>query len=108
MSNEISDISTWKCSPLVKEYLLEQDKYEKKYGKNTIVLMQVGSFFEFYGINMDEVSYESIDKNLDLDNSHLYETAKILGFSIAKKTNNVFKPIIDFAYPGLSQFLIEL
>ena len=89
MSNEISDISTWKCSPLVKEYLLEQDKYEKKYGKNTIVLMQVGSFFEFYGINMDEVSYESIDKNLDLDNSHLYETAKILGFSIAKKTNNV-------------------
>ena len=76
MSNEISDISNWKCSPLVKEYLLEQDKYEKKYGKNTIVLMQVGSFFEFYGINMDEVSYESIDKNLDLDNSHLYETAK--------------------------------
>ena len=89
MSNKDTEISTWKCSPLVKEYLLEQDKYEKKYGKNTIVLMQVGSFFEFYGINMDEVSYESIDKNLDLDNSHLYETAKILGFSIAKKTNNV-------------------
>ena len=89
MSNGELETSTWKCSPLVKDYLLEQDKYEKKYGKNTIVLMQVGSFFEFYGINMDEVSYESIDKNLDLDNSHLYETAKILGFSIAKKTNNV-------------------
>ena len=89
MSNNVIEISTWKCSPLVKEYLLEQDKYEKKYGKNTIVLMQVGSFFEFYGINMDEVSYESVDKNIDLDNSHLYETAKILGFSIAKKTNNI-------------------
>ena len=86
---EATEISTWKCSPLVKEYLLEQDKYEKKYGKNTIVLMQVGSFFEFYGVNTDVVNYKSIDESLDLDNSHLYTTAKILGFSIAKKTNNV-------------------
>lgn len=87
MSKETLD--NWKCSPLVKEYLLEQDKYEKKYGKNTIVLMQVGSFFEFYGINTDIIDYKMIDKSLDLDNSHLYTTAKILGFSIAKKTNNI-------------------
>ena len=89
MSNNETEISTWKCSPLIKEYLLEQDKYEKKYGKNTIVLMQVGSFFEFYGINTDVVNYKIIDESLDLDNSHLYTTAKILGFSIAKKTNNI-------------------
>ena len=76
-------------SKLVKEYLLYQNKYQEKYGKNTIVLMQVGSFFEFYGINTDEISYKDIDPSLDLDNSHLYNTAKILGFSIAKKTNNV-------------------
>ena len=28
MSKEATEISTWKCSPLVKEYLLEQDKYD--------------------------------------------------------------------------------
>ena len=66
-------------------YLLEQDKYEKKYGKKYYCIDASWFFFEFYGINMDEVSYESIDKNLDLDNSHLYETAKILGFSKQKR-----------------------
>ena len=47
MSNETTEISNWKCPPLIKEYLLEQDKFEKKYGKNTIVLMQGGSFLNF-------------------------------------------------------------
>ena len=34
---------------------------------------------------MDEVSYESVDKNLDLDNSHLYETAKNFWIFNSKK-----------------------
>ena len=36
---------------LIDDYFVYQINYEKKYGKNTIVLMQVGSFFEFYGVN---------------------------------------------------------
>jgi len=39
---------------LIHEYLEQQIEYEKKYGKNTLVLMQVGSFFEFYGVNNKE------------------------------------------------------
>ena len=38
---------------LIDDYFVYQINYEKKYGKNTIVLMQVGSFFEFYGVNND-------------------------------------------------------
>ena len=76
-------------SKLVKEYFEYQDKFLKKYGKDTIVLMQVGSFYEFYGLNTDKLSYNEVDASLDLDNTHLYNVAKLLGFSIAKKTNNI-------------------
>jgi len=34
---------------LIDDYLELQEKYEKKYGEKTIVLMEVGSFFELYG-----------------------------------------------------------
>ena len=35
---------------LIKEYFELTKKYQEQYGENTIVLMQVGSFFEVYGI----------------------------------------------------------
>ena len=35
---------------IVNEYLDYQEKYEKEYGFKTIVLMEVGSFYEIYGI----------------------------------------------------------
>jgi DNA mismatch repair protein MutS len=36
---------------LIDDYFIHQLNFEKKYGQRTIVLMQVGSFFEFYGVN---------------------------------------------------------
>ena len=39
---------------LIDDYLSEQINYEKKYGCNTIVLMQVGHFYEAYGVSNDE------------------------------------------------------
>jgi DNA mismatch repair protein MutS len=36
---------------LIDDYFVYQIDFEKKYGENTVVLMQVGSFFEFYGVN---------------------------------------------------------
>ena len=40
---------------IVNEYLDYQDKYEKEYGSNTIVLMEVGSFYEIYGIENENI-----------------------------------------------------
>ena len=34
---------------LVQEYLSLSKQYQQQYGTNTILLMQVGSFFEVYG-----------------------------------------------------------
>ena len=42
---------------LIDDYFIHQINFEKKYGQRTIVLMQVGSFFEFYGVNNE---YEKI------------------------------------------------
>jgi DNA mismatch repair protein MutS len=36
---------------IIDDYLNYQDVYRNKYGENTIILMQVGSFFELYSIN---------------------------------------------------------
>ena len=35
---------------IIEEYIENQKKYEKEYGKRTIFLIEVGSFFEYYGI----------------------------------------------------------
>lgn len=39
---------------LIDIYFDYQEKYEEMYGKNTIVLMEVGTFFEVYGIDNDD------------------------------------------------------
>ena len=36
------------------QYINYHNEYQKKYGKNTVVFMQVGSFFELYGIYQDD------------------------------------------------------
>ena len=55
------------------EYLLSYEKYKNKYGTKTIVLMQVGSFFEVYGI---------CDKNTDsMTGSKIIEFSHIRSIS---------------------------
>lgn len=61
---------------LIEDYLDLQEKYENKYGEKTIVLMQVGGFFELYGIENDNVNRGIIR-----------EISKITNLSVSKKTN---------------------
>ena len=53
---------------LINDYLDLQDKYEKKYGEKTIVLMEVGSFFELYGIVNETISRGRIYEISELTN----------------------------------------
>ena len=59
---------------IIEEYLELQEKYEAKYGEKTIVLMEVGSFFEIYGVVND------IEKR-----GRIYEVADITNLSVSKK-----------------------
>ena len=36
---------------MLSEYFEKDEKYKRKYGKNTFLLFQVGSFFEVYALN---------------------------------------------------------
>ena len=50
---------------LIDDYLDEQQKFEKKYGKSTIVLMQVGHFYEAYAVDNEKENTNSENmKNL--------------------------------------------
>ena len=40
-----------KKQSLVETYFEYHLKYEKIYGKKTLILMEVGSFYELYGVN---------------------------------------------------------
>lgn len=51
---------------LTQDYFKLSDKYQQEYGTNTILLMQVGSFFEVYG-NDTHRSIESFSKICDLN-----------------------------------------
>jgi DNA mismatch repair protein MutS len=45
------------------QYMLEAEKYEQKYGYESVVFMQVGDFYEMYGAvleNKDEVYYQKL------------------------------------------------
>ena len=53
---------------LIKEYFELTKKYQNDYGDNTILLMQVGSFFEVYGICDKKTNIISLSKIVDFGN----------------------------------------
>jgi DNA mismatch repair protein MutS len=50
---------------LIKEYFELTTRYQDEYGENTILLMQVGSFFEVYGIYNQKTELISGSKIVD-------------------------------------------
>lgn len=58
------------------EYITLTTKYKKIYGKNTIVLLQVGAFFEVYGLR---------DSNGDVQESEICEFSRICNLNISEK-----------------------
>ncbi len=82
---------------LIKEYFELTKKYQSDYGVNTILLMQVGSFFEVYGI---------CDKKTNIINS-----SKIVDFSSICELNVVDKNICvgkdNVVMAGFKDIMIE-
>ena len=66
---------------LIKSYFNLYDKYTKQYGKNTILLMQVGAFYEVYGL---------LNKKTDtITRTNIKEFTGLCELSISNKTNCV-------------------
>jgi len=82
---------------LIKEYFELTKKYQDEYGDNTIVLMQVGSFFEVYGMYNEKI--ESIY------GSKIVEFSQICELNIVDKNTCVGQSNVMMA--GFKDFSID-
>ena len=82
---------------LIKEYFELTKKYQEDYGEKTIVLMQVGSFFEVYGIN---------DNKKDvMTGSKIVDFSQICELNIVDKNTCIGQSNVMMA--GFKDFSIE-
>ena len=82
---------------LIKEYFELTKKYQDEYGDKTILLMQVGAFFEVYGL---------YDKEADIISStHIAEFGKMCDLNMAEKNVYIGKNRVMMA--GFKDFQIE-
>ena len=65
---------------LIDDYLKEQITFTSKYGNRTIVLMQVGHFYECYGVDNDDEKTNS---------ENLYRLSDILDIQLTRKNKNI-------------------
>lgn len=74
---------------ILHDYLDYQKLYSDKYGEYTIVLMEIGSFFEIYGIETDELQLGKVSEISDLLN-------------IQKTRKNKSNPVEDYSNPRMA------
>jgi len=79
---------------IVKDYLDLTEKWKNEYGERTLVLMQVGSFFEAYGL---------LDDNNNIQGSNIVDFAEINDMAISRKNICVGKSKVVMAGFGLPQ-----
>jgi len=82
---------------LIQEYLSLTNQYKEQYGENTIVLMQVGAFFEVYAI------YNKEDNTIV--GSSITDFSKICDLNIAEKKMCVDDNNVIMA--GFSHYMID-
>ena len=80
MREEVAELLANKKDLLTITYFKLQKLFEKKYGKNTVVLMEIGTFFEVYEVNNDE---DKIGK--------AKEIAELLNIQLTRKNKSILE-----------------
>lgn len=80
MREEVQELLADKKTLLTITYFKLQKLFEKKYGENTVVLMEIGTFFEVYEVNNDE---EQIGK--------AKEIAELLNIQLTRKNKSILE-----------------
>lgn len=78
--NEVNEILENKKELLTVTYFKLQRFFENKYGVNTVVLMEIGTFFEVYEVNNDE---EQVGK--------AKEIAELLNIQLTRKNKSILE-----------------
>ena len=63
------------------DYIQYCEEYEQIYGKDTLVLMQVGAFYEIY----------AVDNNENKSGADMYNIANILNITVSRKNKNIIE-----------------
>jgi len=79
-SSDVSEILNNKERLLTQTYFDLQRHFEEKYGRDTVVFMEIGTFYEVYEVNNDE---EQIGK--------AKEIAELLNIQLTKKNKNIIE-----------------
>ena len=83
---------------ILKEYIKYHDENIKKYGENTVVLMQVGSFYEIYSVQNEKL-------NLGAD---IYQLADILGIQVVRRNKSIREITLEnFLMSGWNMYATE-
>ena len=80
MKEQIKEILDDKSLLLTEAYFKLQKLFEKKYGKDAVILMEIGTFFEVYEVNNDD---EQIGK--------AKEIAELLNIQLTRKNKNILE-----------------
>ena len=80
MKAQVTEILEDTSILLTQKYFKLQQLFESKYGKDTIVLMEIGTFFEVYEVNNDE---EQIGK--------AKEIAELLNIQLTRKNKSILE-----------------
>ena len=82
---------------IVNEYLQLTQEYKGKYGENTVVLLQVGSFFEIYALKSPDTSV--------ISGSNLVHVCQICNLNYAEKKICIGKDNVIMA--GVRDYMLE-
>ena len=82
---------------LIKDYLEKTKYYKKQYGENTMVLMQVGAFYEVYALQNNN--------NNTYYGSNILEFIRICDLNIANKNVSINEDKVCMA--GFSHYMLD-
>ena len=67
---------------IIDDYFESQQKYTEKYGKQTIVLIQIGHFFEAYGVD---------NAKEKINHHNLYHLSDLLNIQLTRKNKSILE-----------------
>ncbi len=76
-SSDVDSILNNKDRLLTQTYFDLQKYFEDKYGQDTVIFMEIGTFFEVYEVNNDELQIGKAKEIAELLNIQLTKKTKI-------------------------------
>ena len=83
---------------VIEQYLEILEEHQKKYGNNVVVFMQIGDFYEIYGVELPDGTFKGT----------LRQVAELCNISVTRKSVCVFKNKENKAYmAGFPLYVID-